>query len=158
MWNITCRQTVGNSCVGPRLLQKNANSLLGQIWYSTETSWKIQSWTGSVDVKWLQISSLFPCIKPAEWLPHYSQFSRTNPPLGRWRCFSSNQTAASLLLIVQGSLVSSFDSWLASTNIDKIKIRVLPFCINAFEQSCTRHKGPGQCPRAQSHALIQGLT
>lgn len=46
-----------------------------------------------------------------------------------WRGFSSNQTQASLQLIVQGLLVSSFESWLASENIDcaPLKLESCPF-------------------------------
>lgn len=131
---------------------------MGQIWSSTETSWEIQSWTGSVDVKWSQISSPFPCIKDAEWLPHYSQFSRTTNPLllqDTWRRFSSNQTQTSLQLIVQSLLVSSFESRrLASEHIDcaPLKLESSPFVLVPLSKAAHYTKDLGSVPEL-SHML-----
>lgn len=131
---------------------------MGQIWYSAETSWEIQSWTGSVVVKWSQISSLFPCIKHAEWcvITHNSPVQQIlYCAQDTWRHFSSNQTQASLHLIVQGLLVSSFESLrLASENIDcaPLKLESCPFVSVPLSKAAQYTKDLGSVPEL-SHML-----
>lgn len=117
------------------------------------------SWTGSVNVKWSQIFQGFPASNMLnDWLITHNFIPVQQTfycKRDTWRRFSSNQRRASLQLVVQGLLVSSLS--FREHRLCSTKIRVLPFRISAFEQSCTIHKGPGQRPWAQSHALIPGL-
>lgn len=158
MWNITCRQTVGNSCVGWRLgsaskefKQPHRSDLIfnRNILRHSELDRKLY---------WLQLffnfSLWYTCWMTAS-LPTIHLYNKSFT-MYTWSYFTSNLSQANW------ASIACFLLWKWTSFREhrrhSTKIRVVPFCIGAFEQSCTIHKGPEQHPWAKSHALIPDLT
>lgn len=157
MWNITCRRMVGNSCVGWGCFKRTQTA----SWVRADIQQKhLEKFRAGQEV--LRLSDhrfLLPCIKHAEWLPHYSQFTRTTTVhsccMDTWWHSSSNQSQASLQLIVQGLLVSSFESLrLASENLDcaPLTLESCPFISVPLSKAAQYTKDLGSVPEL-SHML-----